>query len=142
MALLRAASWLPVWCAIGFAVACVAASEIRELSGSRRLLVRIAAEIGVAGGVAYYLVSTWVGLTGAFGAVGAGRWVLVQMGMVAVIWSLVCWPFTMWRLERRLGMPYYKSYDATTRICGVTLLLFLVVTAARHAWAAFSAVRW
>jgi hypothetical protein len=116
---------LPVLCAIGFATAfyTLVVSESRQ--EGRLQLTQLSAEIGVGGGLLFWLILRWLGF-GSGGLIsGFG-----QAAVRAAIWAVVAWPLTMWRLERRLGIPYHRSYDTATLICGVMLLLFFIVASA------------
>ena len=117
--------WLaPVCCAIGFAVAYSVVSGLGGVYELRRRLARTAAEIGVVHGLLYWYLALRPEVGGTL-SLFAG---LTDIVVTVVIWSVVAWPFAMWELERRLRIPYHKSYDVTTRMCGTTLLLFLVIT--------------
>ena len=65
--------------------------------------------------------------------IGSGTFAPAALGQAAVravIWAVVAWPLTMWRLERGLGLPYHRSHDMATLICGVMLLSFFIVASA------------
>jgi len=116
---------LPALCGIGFATAfyTLVVSESRQ--EGRLQLAQLSAEIGVGGGLLFWLILRWLGFGG--GGVFYG---FAQAAVRAAIWAVVAWPLTMWRLERRLGVPYHQSYDITTLICGVMLLFFFIVASA------------
>lgn len=117
---------LPVLCAIGFATAfyTLAVSESRQ--ETRLQLTQLSAEIGAGGGLLFWLILRWLG----FGSGTFAPAAFAQAAVRAALWAVVAWPFTMWRLERCLGVPYYRAYNTTTLICGVMLLLFFIVASA------------
>jgi cellulose synthase/poly-beta-1,6-N-acetylglucosamine synthase-like glycosyltransferase len=118
----------PVCCAIGFAAAYSVVSSLPGVYEQRRRLARTAAEIGVVPGLFYWYLALRPEAHATPSPVAA----LSGIAFSAIIWSVVAWPFAMWELERRLSIPYDRSYDVTTRMCGTTLLLFLVVTGVRR----------
>lgn len=117
---------LPVLCAIGFATTfyTLVVSESRQ--EGRLQLTQLSVEIGAGGGLLFWLILRWLGFgSGTFAPAALG-----QAAVRAVIWAVVAWPLTMWRLERGLGLPYHRSHDMATLICGVMLLLFFIVASA------------
>ena len=115
---------LPVCCAIGSAVAYAVVSGLEDVYERRRQLARAAAEIGVVGGVLYWYIALRPEVRATLSPIS----VLTDVAFTVVVWSIVAWPFTMWELERRLHIPYHRSYDITAKVCGTTLLLFLIIT--------------
>ena len=117
---------LPVLCAIGFATAfyTLVVSESRQ--EGRLQLTQLSAEIGAGGGLLFWLILRWLGFgSGTFAPAALG-----QAAVRAIIWAVVAWPLTMWRLERGLGVPSHRSHDMATLICGLMLLLFFIVASA------------
>ena len=115
---------LLVFCAIGFAVAFVTLRvQLSEKADSE--LAGLSAQIGVGGGLLFWLILKLLG----FGS-GASIYALGQAVVRAFIWGFGAWPFTMWRLQRVLSLEQSRSYDLTTRICGVMLLLFFLLSSA------------
>jgi hypothetical protein len=121
------AIWLlPVFAVLGFGVSFYLVSE-QELESCQPLrLVRVSAEVGGACGIIFWLVLRWLG----FGSGTFGPHMLAQAVVRAAIWGVLAWPFTAWRLERVLGLPHWRLYDLTTRICGIMLLLLFIVSSA------------
>jgi len=118
---------LPVCWVIGFGVAYLVVSGLEGVYDLRPWLARVAAEVGVAQGTVYWGLACWLSPSG-HSLFGAVRQIVWQIAVTAALWSLFSWPFTMWELERRLKVPYYRCYDIATRMCGVTLLLLLLAT--------------
>ena len=126
------AVWLlPLYCGLGFGVAYFVLTSDDRIEANSARLVRLSLEIAAGIGFVFWLM---MGVMG-FGRGGTftGGGVVRVLGQAA-LWAVVAWPFTAWRIERRLGLPYHRSYDLTTSICGVTLLLlFILAGAARVA---------
>lgn len=115
---------LPVFCAIGFGVAFVTLrAQLPRKADSE--LAGLSAQIGVGGGLLFWLILKLLG----FGS-GASIFALAQAVVRAFIWAVGAWPFTMWRLQRVLSLEQSRSYDLTTRICGLMLLLFFLLSSA------------
>ena len=113
---------LPVFCAIGFGVAFVTLrSQLPEKADSE--LAGLATQIGVGGGLLFWLILKLLGFGG-----GASIYALTHAVVRAFIWGFGAWPFTMWRLQRALSLEQSRSYDLTTRICGLMLLLFFLLS--------------
>lgn len=127
---------LAVYCGIGVAVAYVVVSGLDYVYEPTGRLLRTAAEVGAGEGAAYWLLALWLVPSGASSSLWAVRQIVVQLVVLGVIWSVVSWPFAMWELERRLKVPYHRSYDVTARLCGVTLLLLLAANAGARVVAA------
>ena len=75
----------------------------------------------------FWLIVRGLGFVSGGTFIGAA---VAQALVRAVLWGIVTWPVTSWRIERRLGLPYHRSYDLTTSICGVTLLLLFILASA------------
>jgi hypothetical protein len=121
------AVWLlPTFVALGFGVSFYLLSEQELRNGTARRLVRLSAEIGGVSGAIFWLVLKWLG----FGSGTFGPHMLGQAVVRAALWGVFAWPFAAWRLERVLGLPHWRSYDLTTRICGIMLLVFFIVGSA------------
>lgn len=126
------AIWLlPLYCGLGFGVAYYVLTRDDRIEARGRLLALVALEIAVGCGLVFWLILRVLGLGGGGTFIGAA---VAHVVVRAALWGVVAWPFTAWRVERRLGLPYHRSYDLTTSICGVTLLLlFILAGAARVA---------
>jgi len=115
---------LVVYSVIGFAAALVVLGARGDRLERGRVL-RAAAEIGVVGGVVWWLILRWWGL-GNPGSVWA-----VPMSLLArvVPWGVVVGLFAAWRVERA-GVAAYETSEVATRFCGGAVLLFLMIGAA------------
>lgn len=114
-------------CAIGFGVSLytVSQEELGERGRSRLLLLCL--EIGAVGGLGFWFL---LRITGFGKGAGIGLAALMPAVVTMVIWAVVAWPFTAWRLERAAELPSHRSYDVTTKLCLVTLLLFFIISSA------------
>lgn len=117
---------LPILCGLGFAVAFYVLTVNESRTEGVPRLARLSAEVGGGGGLTFWLVLRLLG----FGSSIFAPYVFAQAAVRAAIWAVLAWPFTAWRLERTLGLPYHQSYNVTTLICGVTLLLFFIAASA------------
>lgn len=122
------ATWLlPLYCGLGFGVAYYVLTSDDRIETNSARLARLALEIGVGGGLVFWLILRGLGF------VSGGTFIVAAVAQAfvrAALWGVVAWPFTAWRIERRLGLPYHRSYDLTTSICGVTLLLLFILASA------------
>lgn len=116
---------LPILCLAGFAVSFYFLAQQAGDKRQARLLVA-SAEIGVGAGAFFWLVLRWLG----FGSGMIAPLALGQAAVRAVIWGIVAYPFSVWRLERSLKLPYYRAAEVATWACGVMLLLFFIIVAA------------
>lgn len=122
------AVWLlPLYCGLGFGVAYYVLTGDDRIETNSAGLARLSLEIGVGCGSVFWLIMRWLEFGSGSTFVGA---MVVQALVRAALWGVVAWPFTAWRIERRLGLPYHRSYDLTTSICGVTLLLLFILSSA------------
>lgn len=122
------ATWLlPLYCGLGFGVAYYVLTSDDRIETNSARLARLALEIGVGCGLVFWLILRILGLGGGGTFIGAA---VAHVVVRAALWGIVTWPFTSWRIERRLGLPYHRSYDLTTSICGVTLLLLFILASA------------
>ncbi|UCC68236.1 MAG: hypothetical protein JSV79_14200 [Armatimonadota bacterium] len=117
---------LPILCGLGFATAFYVLTVNESRTEGVPRLARLSAEVGGGGGLAFWLVLRLLG----FGSATFAPYMLGQAALRAAVWAVVAWPFTAWRLERTLGLPYHQSYNVTTLICGVALLLFFIAASA------------
>jgi hypothetical protein len=128
-------AWLPVLCLLGGLIAYVVLSlDDRVQDEPQR--PRFALEVGAGAGAWYWLVVRWPGLSQSMGVsahYGYTRGLLGALVMEAIIWAVPVWPFAAWRMERLLHMPFWRSSDVTTRVCGAVLVAYLLTTAYRLA---------
>ncbi len=115
---------LLVYVLIGCAAALVVLGQRTEALSRGRAL-EVAAETGVLGGVGWWLLVQWWGL-------GAPRGIFaipVHLAIRVIPWVAVVGLFAAWRMERA-GVPAHQTPDIVTRMCGSTVLLFLVISGA------------
>jgi len=115
---------LPVYSIVGAMAAFVVLAQRTEAL-SRGQLLEVASEMGVLGGVGWWLIIGAWGL-GASGGIFA---IPVHLALRVVPWGLAVGLFAAWRIERA-GMPAHQTSDAVTHMCGAMVLLLLVISGA------------
>jgi hypothetical protein len=125
--------WLPLFCAMGCAIAYLMLRLDDRVDASYAAMARTAAQIGGVGGVWYWLIVDLFGWSrSVMVAPYRTRDYLAAMAMEAVLWGLVGWPFAAWRMERELKAPLYRSTEQTTRLVVAMVIVFAVAYVAHH----------
>jgi len=121
------ALWLlPLLGLIGFAAAYTLLAAA-GLGGDQKRAARVFLETATPGGPVFWSALRFFGfgVRGGTGSVG-----LVPAAASGVTYAVVAWPFTQWPLGRGLEGPQHQACDVTARVCGVTLLVFLIAAGA------------
>jgi hypothetical protein len=116
-----------VYVGLGFGVTLWTLAR-QQLRVAPAQVVRVSLEVGVPAGVIWWAVIAWLGFSFGGGIFAVG----INLAIRVVLWGVPAGLLAAWRLDRTLGLPFYRSSEITTPLCGTMVLLFLLVSAGHY----------